>query len=36
MTIEDGLSELYQDPEVAAVHIRAVAFGCFQAETRRR
>ncbi|MGW5443279.1 DUF1203 domain-containing protein [Streptomyces asiaticus] len=34
-TIEEGLAELYGDPRVAAVHVRAVEFGCFLAETRR-
>ncbi|MCO8303500.1 DUF1203 domain-containing protein [Streptomyces hygroscopicus] len=34
-TIEAGLAELYRDPRVAAVHVRAVEFGCFLAETRR-
>ncbi|CAM5468516.1 hypothetical protein SANTM175S_10444 [Streptomyces antimycoticus] len=34
-TIEEGLAELYADPQVAAVHVRAVEFGCFLAETRR-
>lgn len=34
-TIEEGLAELYRDPRVAAVHVRAVEFGCFVAETRR-
>ncbi|MBL1100938.1 DUF1203 domain-containing protein [Streptomyces coffeae] len=35
-TIEEGLDQLYRDPRVAAVHVRAVEFGCFLAETRRR
>ena len=34
--VEDGLARLYQDPAVAAVHLRAVEFGCFLMETRRR
>ncbi|WP_326806988.1 DUF1203 domain-containing protein [Streptomyces sp. NBC_01775] len=34
-TIEEGLAELYADPRVAAVHVRAVEFGCFLVETRR-
>ncbi len=34
-TIEEGLEQLYGDPRVAVVHIRAVEFGCFLAETRR-
>ena len=33
--VKDGLAELYQDPAVAAVHLRAVEFGCFLMETRR-
>lgn len=35
LTIEEGLAEVYRNPEVAAVHVRAVEFGCFHAETRR-
>lgn len=35
-TIEEGLDQLYRDPRVAAVHVRAVEYGCFLAETRRR
>lgn len=34
-TIEEGLAQLYADPRVAAVHVRAVEFGCFHLETRR-
>ncbi|MEC4017497.1 DUF1203 domain-containing protein [Streptomyces sp. H27-D2] len=34
-TVEEGLARLYADPQVAAVHVRAVEFGCFHAETRR-
>ncbi|MBO8197146.1 DUF1203 domain-containing protein [Streptomyces smyrnaeus] len=34
-TVEEGLAQLYADPLVAAVHVRAVEFGCFLAETRR-
>ncbi|MFE9390874.1 DUF1203 domain-containing protein [Streptomyces sp. NPDC006784] len=34
-TVEEGLEQLYADPLVAAVHVRAVEFGCFQVETRR-
>jgi hypothetical protein len=34
--VENGLAELYRDPAVAAVHLRAVEFGCFLMETRRR
>ncbi|MBO8191633.1 DUF1203 domain-containing protein [Streptomyces oryzae] len=33
--LEVGLARLYDDPRVAAVHVRAVEFGCFQLETRR-
>jgi hypothetical protein len=33
--IESELDDLYRDPEVAAVHLRAVEFGCFLVETRR-
>ena len=33
--IEDALAEVYTDPEVAAVHVRAVEYGCFLMETRR-
>lgn len=35
LTIEEGLAEVYRNPEVAAVHVRAVEYGCFHAETRR-
>lgn len=31
----DVLAELFEDPEVALVHIRAVEFGCFTFEARR-
>lgn len=34
-TIEEGLDQLYADPRVATVHVRAVEFGCFLVETRR-
>ncbi|MFI6511809.1 DUF1203 domain-containing protein [Streptosporangium sp. NPDC050855] len=34
-SIEEELDDLYRDPEVAAVHLRAVEFGCFLLETRR-
>ncbi|NSC24764.1 DUF1203 domain-containing protein [Streptomyces albus subsp. chlorinus] len=34
-SIEEGLVRLYADPRVAAVHVRAVEFGCFHVETRR-
>lgn len=33
--VESELAELYADPEVAAVHLRAVEFGCFLLETSR-
>ena len=33
--VEAELDELYRDPEVAAVHLRAVEFGCFLVETSR-
>jgi hypothetical protein len=33
--IEDALEEVYLDPAVAVVHVRAVEFGCFLMETRR-
>lgn len=36
LMIEEELDELYRAPEVAAVHVRAVEFGCFLFETRRR
>ncbi len=35
LTIEEGLADLYENPLVAAVHVRAVEFGCFLVETRR-
>ncbi|MFI8853080.1 DUF1203 domain-containing protein [Streptomyces sp. 891-h] len=34
-SLEEGLARVYEDPRVAAVHVRAVEFGCFQLETRR-
>ena len=34
--IDKALAGLYADPLVAAVHVRAVDFGCFHLETRRR
>lgn len=34
-SVEEALATWYEDPRVAAVHIRAVEFGCFHAETRR-
>lgn len=33
--IDEALEQWYDDPRVAAVHIRAVDYGCFHAETRR-
>jgi hypothetical protein len=33
---EDVLDELVSDPQVAVVHARAVEFGCFTFEVRRR
>jgi hypothetical protein len=33
---ETVLAEIFTDPEVALVHIRAVEFGCFTFEARRR
>jgi hypothetical protein len=33
---EVALAEIFGDPAVALVHIRAVEFGCFLAEARRR
>lgn len=33
--IEAELEDFYRDPAVAAVHVRAVEFGCFLMETRR-
>ncbi len=32
---ERALAELFDDPAVALVHVRAVGFGCFQHEVRR-
>lgn len=34
-SVEDALEDLYRDPAVALVHVRAVEFGCFLMETRR-
>jgi hypothetical protein len=34
-TVEEELEDLYRDPAVAAVHVRAVEYGCFLMETRR-
>jgi hypothetical protein len=33
--VEAELADLYADPAVAAVHLRAVEFGCFLVETSR-
>lgn len=33
--IEAELDDLYGNPDVAAVHLRAVEYGCFLVETRR-
>ncbi|MBB5937272.1 DUF1203 domain-containing protein [Streptomyces zagrosensis] len=35
VSLDEALEQLYSDPRVAAVHIRAVEYGCFHAETRR-
>ncbi|WKX73308.1 DUF1203 domain-containing protein [Streptomyces sp. XD-27] len=35
VTVDEALAEVYADPEVAAVHVRFVEFGCFLLETRR-
>ena len=32
---EQALAELFEDPDVAFVHARAVEFGCFTFEVRR-
>ncbi|GAA1974816.1 DUF1203 domain-containing protein [Kitasatospora viridis] len=32
---EEALDAMFSDPLVAVVHVRAVAFGCFQHEVRR-
>ncbi|MER5499450.1 MULTISPECIES: DUF1203 domain-containing protein [unclassified Streptomyces] len=34
--VDDVLSGVLADPAVALVHVRAVEFGCFMAEVRRR
>ncbi|MFE6779624.1 DUF1203 domain-containing protein [Streptomyces sp. NPDC057702] len=34
-SVDEALEQWYADPRVAAVHIRAVEYGCFHAETRR-
>ncbi|MFV8129975.1 DUF1203 domain-containing protein [Streptomyces syringium] len=34
--VDDILREVLADPDVALVHVRAVEFGCFMVEVRRR
>ncbi|MFD7618569.1 DUF1203 domain-containing protein [Streptomyces sp. NPDC059802] len=34
--VDHALREVFADPEVALVHVRAVEFGCFMVEIRRR
>ncbi|MFJ8849193.1 DUF1203 domain-containing protein [Streptomyces sp. NPDC102437] len=34
--VDDALHEVFADPTVALVHVRAVEFGCFMVEARRR
>lgn len=34
--VNDALREIFTDPAVALVHVRAVQFGCFMVEVRRR
>ncbi|WP_405708398.1 MULTISPECIES: DUF1203 domain-containing protein [unclassified Streptomyces] len=34
--VDDALLEVFADPAVALVHVRAVEFGCFMVEARRR
>ncbi|WP_406016117.1 DUF1203 domain-containing protein [Streptomyces sp. NBC_00984] len=34
--VDLALREVFSDPEVALVHVRAVEFGCFMVEIRRR
>jgi hypothetical protein len=34
--VDRALREVFADPAVAVVHVRAVLFGCFMAEVRRR
>ncbi|MFB6872280.1 DUF1203 domain-containing protein [Streptomyces sp. NPDC056323] len=34
--VDDALHEVFADPAVALVHVRAVEFGCFMVEARRR
>ncbi|MEU1307527.1 DUF1203 domain-containing protein [Streptomyces cinnamoneus] len=33
--VDAALSEVFADPDVALVHVRAVEFGCFMVEVRR-
>ncbi|MFE7106767.1 DUF1203 domain-containing protein [Streptomyces sp. NPDC057575] len=34
--VDDALHEVFADPAVALVHVRAVEYGCFMVEARRR
>ncbi|MEV7718089.1 DUF1203 domain-containing protein [Streptomyces sp. NPDC088190] len=34
--VDHALREVFADPDVALVHVRAVEFGCFMVEVRRR
>ncbi|GGV89218.1 hypothetical protein GCM10015535_42560 [Streptomyces gelaticus] len=34
--VDHALSAVFADPDVALVHVRAVEFGCFMVEVRRR
>ncbi|MEV5199321.1 DUF1203 domain-containing protein [Streptomyces sp. NPDC053720] len=34
--VDDALHEVFSDPEVALVHVRAVEFGCFMVAARRQ
>ncbi|TJZ44626.1 DUF1203 domain-containing protein [Streptomyces piniterrae] len=34
--VDDALRDIFADPAVALVHVRAVEFGCFMVEIRRR
>ncbi|GHC37308.1 DUF1203 domain-containing protein [Streptomyces cinnamoneus] len=34
--VDTALAEVFADPQVALVHVRAVEFGCFLLEVRRR
>ncbi|MFF3289195.1 DUF1203 domain-containing protein [Streptomyces sp. NPDC003023] len=33
--VDDALRDVFEDPAVALVHVRAVEFGCFMVEVRR-